>query len=39
MAADLRKLDLPWANLLVWGFVILFVGFTYIHLPLEEKSI
>ncbi len=26
------------ANLLVWGFVFLFVGFTYIHLPLEEEK-
>ncbi len=23
------------ANLLVWGFLVLFLGFTYIHLPLE----
>jgi predicted acylesterase/phospholipase RssA len=26
------------ANVLVWGFVVLFLGFTYIHLPLEGKG-
>ena len=26
------------ANVLVWGFIILFLGFTYIHLPLEGNS-
>jgi len=26
------------ANVLVWGFVILFLGFTYIHLPLEGRA-
>jgi predicted acylesterase/phospholipase RssA len=25
-------------NVLVWGFLILFLGFTYIHLPLEDNS-
>src|SRR5258707_4527493 len=25
------------ANILVWGFLILFLGFTYIHLPLEDN--
>jgi len=27
------------ANLLVWGFVIFFVGFTYIHLPMEGENV
>jgi len=26
------------ANLLVWGFVVLFIAFTYIHLPVDSKS-
>ncbi len=26
------------ANVLVWGFLVLFLGFTYIHLPLEENG-
>lgn len=26
------------ANVLVWGFLILFLGFTYIHLPLEDNA-
>jgi predicted acylesterase/phospholipase RssA len=26
------------ANVLVWGFLVLFLGFTYIHLPLEGSS-
>jgi predicted acylesterase/phospholipase RssA len=26
------------ANILVWGFLILFLGFTYIHLPLEDNA-
>jgi len=37
---DLRKTWISLgANLLVWGFVILFVGFTYIHLPLEGEKV
>jgi predicted acylesterase/phospholipase RssA len=27
------------ANVLVWGFIFLFLGFTYIHLPLEGSPI
>ncbi|MGC2697663.1 MAG: patatin-like phospholipase family protein [Candidatus Angelobacter sp.] len=26
------------ANLLVWGFIVLFLGFTYIHLPLDNHG-
>ncbi len=26
------------ANLLVWGFIVLFLGFTYIHLPLDGNG-
>src|SRR3954468_4809966 len=26
------------ANVLVWGFIVLFVGFTYIHLPLDGNG-
>ena len=26
------------ANVLVWGFLVLFLGFTYIHLPLEGRA-
>ncbi len=26
------------ANVLVWGFLVLFLGFTYIHLPLEGNA-
>lgn len=26
------------ANVLVWGFIVLFVAFTYIHLPLNDNS-
>lgn len=26
------------ANVLVWGFLVLFLGFTYIHLPLEGNG-
>jgi predicted acylesterase/phospholipase RssA len=36
---DWRKTRLSLgANVLVWGFIILFLGFTYIHLPLEGNS-
>jgi predicted acylesterase/phospholipase RssA len=27
------------ANILVWGFVFFFLGFTYIHLPLEGEKV
>jgi predicted acylesterase/phospholipase RssA len=26
------------ANVLVWGFIVLFLGFTYIHLPLDGEG-
>lgn len=26
------------ANVLVWGFIVLFLGFTYIHLPLDSNG-
>jgi predicted acylesterase/phospholipase RssA len=26
------------ANLLVWGFIVLFLGFTYIHLPIDGNG-
>ncbi|HEU4413146.1 MAG TPA: patatin-like phospholipase family protein [Candidatus Angelobacter sp.] len=26
------------ANVLVWGFIVLFLGFTYIHLPLDGRT-
>ncbi|HEY3769716.1 MAG TPA: patatin-like phospholipase family protein [Candidatus Angelobacter sp.] len=26
------------ANILVWGFLVFFLGFTYIHLPLEGRA-
>src|SRR5882757_9359477 len=38
--ADRRKTWVSFgANLLVWGFIVFFVGFTYIHLPLEGENV
>jgi len=38
--ADRRKTWVSFgANLLVWGFIVFFVGFTYIHLPLEGDNV